>query len=240
LFWNLGTDGLQVVGIKIDAALGGALNFNDPWLELKLPCTYGTTWSDPTGDTYTASGFPVVRTGTVTGNADAYGSLELPLGAVYPEVLRVHVRREITDAAAVVTTNRIANVYSYYITTQTTPVVILQTDSTRINAGAWAITKRQLAVGSPGMVGTSEFGADEVSFTAYPNPASDAITLSAGGSGTDARRVQLLNGLGRIVLEETLVGDKSSIAVNGLAAGLYSLRLLSGEKLIGTSRITVQ
>lgn len=240
LFWALESDGLRVVGIKIDPALGGALNFDDPWLELKLPCTFGTTWSDPTSDNYTASGFPVVRTGTVTGNADAYGSLELPLSAVYPSVLRVHVRRAITDAAAFVTTNRIAHVYSYYIATQPAPIVVLQTDSTQINAGAWAITKRQLAIGNAGMVSVDEAAGTNFTFTAYPNPASEAITLGMSDASVASRRLQVLDQLGRVVMEETLLGDKQSVDVRSLPAGLYSLRLLADGRLLGTSRITVQ
>lgn len=239
LFWAATGQGLEMVGMRVDPALGGVLSFTDPALELKLPCTFGTTWSDPTADNYTASGFPVTRTGTITGNADAYGTLELPLNVDYPAVLRVHVRREITDASAVITTNRIANIYSFYITTLTAPIVILQEDSTRINAGAWAVTKRQLAVGNPGMVGLNEVGADEIQFSAFPNPATDVLNVSFAEGTTAATSVELIDATGRRALSTAVQGGRLTFDTDVLAPGLYTMRVFSGNNVIGMSRITV-
>lgn len=238
-FWAATGQGLEMVGTRVDPALGGVLSFTDPSLELKLPCTFGTTWSDVTSDSYTASGFPVTRTGTITGNADAYGSLELPLNVDYPAVLRVHVRREVTDASAVVTTNRIANIYSFYITTQTTPIVILQEDSTRINAGSWAVTRRQMAVGNPGMVGVEESGADGIRFHAFPNPTTDVLNVSFAEGTAVATNVELIDATGRRALNTAVQGGRVVLDAEGLKPGLYTMRVFSGETVIGTSRITI-
>ncbi|MBK8497465.1 MAG: T9SS type A sorting domain-containing protein [Flavobacteriales bacterium] len=237
LFWQVTASGLEMVGAR--TALEGTLEFNDPSLELKLPCTYGTTWSDATGDSYTVSSIPVIRTGTITGNADAYGTLHMPQGVTLPGVLRVHVRRAITDASAVVTTNRNSNIYYYYLETQAHPVVKLTEDSTQINNGGWAITMRQHSVGNPAQVGVGELDASEITFTPFPNPTSDLVNLSLSHAGAQARRLQVLDELGRVVMDETITTDKPSFSTRGLAEGLYTLRLLGAEGVLGTSRLVV-
>ena len=237
LFWQVTASGLEMVGSR--TALEGTLEFNDPSLELKLPCTYGTSWSDPTGDTYTVSSFPVTRTGTVTGVADAYGTLHMPQGVTLPGVLRVHVRRSIVDASAIATTDRISNIYYYYLETQAHPVVKLVEDSARINGGNWAVTRRQHSVGNPAQVGMNEAVDSDISFTVFPNPASDLINLSFDMGSLAARRLQVLDELGRIVMDETITSDKPSFSTRGLAAGPYTLRLLAADGVLGTSRLVV-
>ncbi|HRH37464.1 MAG TPA: T9SS type A sorting domain-containing protein, partial [Flavobacteriales bacterium] len=150
----------------------------------------------------------------------------------------VHVRQDVTDATAIVTTNRIANIYSYYITTQSHPILTLELDSTRINAGAWAITKSQLAVGNPGLVGVEENTAEPV-FTTYPNPATDLINVAFENGTSVATKIEVIDSRGAIVRNAAVVGGRGAIATQGLDAGLYTLRVTAGDRVLGTSRVTV-
>jgi Secretion system C-terminal sorting domain len=237
LFWDVTAQGLEMVGSR--TALEGVLDFNDPSLELKLPCSYGTTWSDATGDTYTVSGIPVTRVGTVTGNADSWGSLTMPWEVVFPEVLRVHLRRNISDNSAVLSTVRISNIYSYYAETLEHPIVKITIDSTQVSGGAWTVTKRQLTIGNPVGVGVNEVDANEMVFTAYPNPVVGAMTIDFTEPVATATRLQVLDLSGRVVLTDAVRGQSGQLDTSALPGGIYSLRVIAGERVLGVQRITV-
>lgn len=236
LFWQVTAAGLEMVGSR--TALEGVLDFNDPSLELKLPCTFGTTWSDVIGDTYTVSGFPVTRVGTVTGTADAWGSLSMPLGGQLTDVLRVHVRRDVQDNSAIVNTSRISNMYYFFTTNLEFPSIKLIEDSTRIGTGAWAVTKRQHSIGNPAVVGIDEADASAVSFVAYPNPTSGLLNVNIG-EALVSTRVEVLDPAGRLVKTTTILGGSGQMELGSLPAGLYSMRVFSGAQLLGVRRITV-
>jgi len=237
LFWDVTTNGIEQVGSR--TALEGVLDFNDPSLELKLPCTFGTTWTDATGDTYTVSGFPVTRVGTVTGNADGWGALAMPGAVLFPEVLRIHVRRNISDNSAILNTIRISNIYYYYAETLEHPIVKLTEDSTQINGGGWAVTKRQLTIGNPAVVGVGEMDADDIVFTAYPNPVAGVLTIGFAEPVSVSARLEVLDATGRVVLADAVRGANGQLDTSALPSGMYSLRVISGERVLGVQRITV-
>lgn len=236
LFWTVSAQGLEMVGSITD--LEGVLSFNDPSLELKLPCSFGTTWTDPTGDSYTVSGFPVTRVGTVTGNANSWGALTMPWSVVYPEVLRVHVRRDITDNSAIATIVRRSNIYSYYAETLEYPIVKITIDSTQINGGGWAVTERQLSIGNP-VNGVTEAQADDAVFTAYPNPVAGAMTIDFANPVATTTRLEVLDLSGRVVLTEAVRGQNGQLDTSALPGGIYSLRVIANERVLGVQRITV-
>jgi len=238
LFWATTANGLEQVGIR--AALEGTVSFSDPSLELKLPCTFGTTWSDPTGASYTVSGFPVARVGTITGSADAYGTLQMPWAVVYPAVLRVRVRRNIVDNSALGVVTRISNINSYYSTTQPHPIVKLIEDSTQFGTGAWAISRRALWTGNPVIVGTSDLTPDQFVFSAFPNPTSGIVTLSLDASAPTNCIAELTSATGQVVMTQRLSDNQGSMDVRALAPGVYQLRLFSANNLLGTQRLVVR
>lgn len=238
LFWNVTAQGLEQVGVR--TGLEGVVNFSDPALELKLPCTFGTSWSDPTGASYIVSGIiPVTRVGTVTGIADAYGTLTMPWDVDYPEVLRVKVRRDITDNSAVANVHRIANVNYYYIPTLSHPVITLTQDSVQLGTGAWTVAKRAQWTGNPVGVGFGELDEADIAFTAYPNPAIDMLNVAFAQGTSVATRVEVLDAAGRVVLNEVITGGRAAITTHGLRAGVYGVRVLAGQQLLGTRRVTV-
>ncbi|MEO8591380.1 MAG: hypothetical protein ABI432_18515, partial [Flavobacteriales bacterium] len=175
LFYTVTANGLEQVGSA--TSLEGKVNFTDALLELKYPCTYGTTWSDPTSASYTVGGFPVTRTGTITGNADGYGVLNVS-EVSYPSVLRVHTRKATTDASIVATINRVSHVWNFYTETTPYPVLKLMLDTVIVNGGAPSVVKSSQWIGGPGGVGMQDISFDEAQFNAYPNPASDVVTVS--------------------------------------------------------------
>lgn len=221
-FWNSTASGLYHVGSRTQ--LEGIIPFTDPLLELKFPCTYGTTWTDAMTANYVVSGIiPVTRIGNITGIADAYGTLRLPEAGVVTNALRVKVRREVNDNSAVANVVRIANVHNFYSPTLPYPVLQLTEDSVRIGTGAWTVVKAAQWIGNGFIVGVDENDLEAVSFTAYPNPVSEVLSVILPEGG--AFDAEVLDAAGRIVLQRRLSADRASVDVQGLTSGTYLLRI---------------
>jgi hypothetical protein len=71
---------------------------------------------------------------------------------------------------------------------------------------------------------------ETVSF--YPNPAKDIVNIK---SATNATRVTVMNALGQVVLNQSVVNK--SVNISGLNTGLYMVNVYNGNKLVATSRI---
>lgn len=236
LFYTVTANGLEQVGVS--AALEGKVNFTDAVLELKYPCTYGTTWSDPTAASYTVGGFPVTRTGTITGSADGYGVLNVS-EVSYPSVLRVHTRKATTDAS-IATINRVSHVWNFYTETTPYPVLKLMLDSVVVNGGAPTVARTSQWIGGPGGVGMQDISSDDVQFIAYPNPANEAFTLTMNTTAPTMGMAEVTNAAGQLVMTQRISGNQASVNVHGLAPGVYQLRVISSEGVLGTRRLVVQ
>ncbi|MBK9176682.1 MAG: hypothetical protein IPM46_10185 [Flavobacteriales bacterium] len=212
-FWNSTADGLYHVGSKTSAE--GLLNFTDPLQELKFPCTFGTTWTDAMTASYLAGGIvPVTRIGSISGHADAYGTLRLPEGAEVLNALRVKVRRQINDNSAVADVVRIANVHYFYSLSMPYPMLQLTEDSVRIGTGAWTVVKGAQWIGNGFIVGLDESSLQEVAFSAYPNPVSEMLNIViAGGEVFEA---EVMDAAGHVVLQHRLSADRPSLDVRKL------------------------
>lgn len=238
-YWGVTTGGLEIVGSR--TPLEGVINYTDNVLELKLPCTYGTTWTDSYGASFTASGIPATRVGTLTGNADAWGTLVLPVVET-PNVLRVHVRKETTDQAAIATIVRRSNIWYFYAETMTFPLLKLSIDTVIISGGNPSVTKTAEWMFGPGGVGFGEIDADQVQFLAYPNPASDVLQLDLGEQGASATVVSFVDAKGAVVREQGVVPSSGMVTLNvqGMAPGAYTVRLIGQGRLLGTHRVVVR
>lgn len=238
LFWNYAADGLYQVGVR--SGLEGLANFSDPVLELKYPCTFGTTWSDITLASYNSPLGAVSRTGTITGVADAYGSLGM--SEVYlDDVLRVKVRRDFTDVAALATVRRITNTWYYFTEDEAWPQVKLVVDSASINGGGYTVTRSAQWMGGVGGVGVGEINADEVLFTPYPNPTAGIVDLGLGMA--EVRSVEVFTAAGQLVTSEVKpisATRSSAIDLTGMPAGVYHVKVTATDHRTASRRVVVQ
>lgn len=238
LFWEYSDDGMRLVGSR--TSVEGFISYSDPVLELRYPCTYGTTWSDVVAANYTSPLGPATRAGTVTGVADAYGTVEVSEASI-PNCLRVKVRRAFTDITAIGTIQRNSTTWYYYSETYPWPVVKLVTDSVVINNGAPAVFKTAQWMFGPGGIGLNEVDANVVTFTPYPNPTSGLVDLRL--DDTNVRTIEVFDAAGQIVRTRSLrAGDVATgtLDLTGLSSGVYQVRVTQADGRRGAQRVVVQ
>lgn len=85
---------------------------------------------------------------------------------------------------------------------------------------------------------------DAAAFQAYPNPATELVTLKLDRTQANApTAVQLLNEVGSVVrtleLSPTATGTELLVSVADLPAGLYIYRLLANGAVVATRRLSV-
>jgi hypothetical protein len=241
LFWGLTANGLEVLA---DLSGLGLVRYTDPVLELKLPCTFGTSWSDVVSAAYVVSGFNVQRTGTVTGLGDAYGTLELP-EVELENVLRVKVRKVFQDNSPIINVQRISETHYFYTDGVPHPALRLQLDTVIIGTGNPAATREAQWMYGNGNVSVADIDLDNIRFTAYPNPATGAVHLTFGSSEHGARSVELMDATGRIVARRPLAtlnttDVQGAFDAANLAPGVYHIRLIGENSVLGTQRLVVQ
>ncbi|MBR4391249.1 MAG: T9SS type A sorting domain-containing protein [Bacteroidales bacterium] len=76
----------------------------------------------------------------------------------------------------------------------------------------------------------------------YPNPLNSqqslTVTIPENQAPADGVKIQVINLLGQVVKEETMMGDRCSI--NGLSTGMYTLRVLAGNAMIYNNKLIVK
>ena len=238
-FYEYSSTGVKILGQR--SPLEGLFAYSDPAQELVYPCTFGTTWTDAVGATYNTQLGPATRVGTITGIADGYGTLELPEDLV-PNVLRVKVRRNYTDQAALGTVSRISTTYFFFTENEVHPVLRLQEDSVSINGGAYSVQKGAQWMFGPGNVGIIDHAA--VRFNAYPNPVADVLALDLTGVELTVTSVTVVDARGAVVLQQGVNAGAANglltVDMQGLASGLYTVNLLSEGRVLGNRRVVVR
>jgi hypothetical protein len=225
LFWNSDANGLFLVGERTLASFA----YSDPVKELAYPCTFGTTWTDNGSATFVISGFNVVRSVSLTGEGTGYGTLQLPSGSV-DDVLRVSVRKQVTDQSFA-SVLRISNVTYFFVDTVEYPILSLSVDSLIISGGAPGVTFSNRWMYGQGILGVEGVSASDITFTAYPNPTNDLLTLPVAVNG--AATCEVVDAAGRVVLTRTLGASAAThqLPVNGLPAGMYTARIIDQDGL---------
>lgn len=241
-FYTYSSTGVDYQGMAIPD-FDVLMTYQDPERILVFPCSINTTWEDLYGGAWNSSGgVEVTTTGTLTATADAQGTLLMPYGTV-SNVLRVTT----TTSHADVFSNQGAIQYDmithdFYKPGIPFPLVsFVQQDIVGMGNefheqnGSWL----------PGdFVGLSEAVSNAIGISVLPNPASHHATIIFGSQG-GTLQLAITDATGRLVRSERLEHQpfgigKHELALTGLPAGLYTVRLTDALGQHGVKKLIVE
>lgn len=219
--------------------------FSDGALELKLPLAYSDNWTDAIAGTFNIDGNPAVRSGSVTGVADATGHVHLPGGSI-THVLRVRTRVNETttfNPGIPITVTHRRTEYAYYTPFLKAPIVRVYgdtlTSSINVNQTTSGIEWLDDAA-----LGTSDRTADAFGLSLFPNPANTTVDLTYLTLGTARMTVEVTDVRGAVVLRKDLGGRSASMQrerldVGALQPGLYQVTLTDAQGARSTQRLSI-
>ena len=253
------TDGNASTYFKSSASLyellgldGGAfiLNYNtNPATIASYPITFGYVNNDTGAGTISASGQSGTFTSTITTTADGTGTLNfnsLP-AASYSNCLRIKTVQKINFSAAggLITGNIDMVIYNFYVGGTKFP--IFTANYMNINAPAAGLNNQrqdQVSVLSSVALGIGDKKLNDISFKAYPNPASSQVAVHFVLTQKESYTIDIVNSLGQVVksvakpdLQPGLYNEV--IDINGLSAGIYHIRV-QGKNSTGVEKLIVE
>ena len=86
-------------------------------------------------------------------------------------------------------------------------------------------------------VGIEAFSSSDLKVKLFPNPVNDLLYI--GGEDLAGARIQILNLLGSVLMEEHLMGGNGSLNMTGLNEGIYFIRIMKNDRQF-LGRVAVQ
>lgn len=221
---------------------GTSLIVNAPMPKyVAFPCTMGSTWSTPHSAEFEYDGEDVFRSGTVSGEADGYGTLTMPWGTV-PNVLRIHLMNVMQDSLALFTMDYTYESYLYYVAGQSYPIAELVTATIDMGFGQPQVVQFSRWTGELTM------GMDAPSLTdgivrAYPNPTTDGVNIVVTDDFAANPAVTVLDAVGCAVHQQGLVvtsGNTAPLDLSGLTPGTYTLVIVDRKGLRATAQVVLR
>ena len=191
---------------------GTIVALTDTRRALMWPLTYDDSWTDTYAGAYNVAGFDVTRTGTYNGEADAYGTLEMPWGTV-ANALRVHITAAQSDASPFATLEQDIDSYQWFVVGEPWPVLEVVTNTISSPLGPFTTTYSLWQADA--VTGTPERTAPAAELRGWLLPGGAAFALNRPATGV------LLDAAGRVAGTLT---RQALIGLAGLAPGLYIVR----------------
>lgn len=208
-------------------------------LELQLPLTYDQTWTDQVEGTVLSDGSVGSRSGFISGDADAFGSIVLPGGLTAP-VLRVYT--SINETIDITIGGNPANVahkrhqYDYFVPWLKMPILTSYVDSMTY---LLTVSESGIRYMSSAPVGVSEQATMADGFTLFPNPMQDAVTVNFPRLPGQGARIEVFDALGREVRSENVgaTAAQRTLSLAGEEPGCYFVRYRDAAGNTSTQRL---
>lgn len=230
LYWGVLNNNNQVL-----------MRYTDANQELVLPCTFGTTWTDPSLAEYSSGGSVLgSRTGDLTGEADGYGDLIMPFGTI-TNVLRVHLIENMSDVTVAGDATIQGSRFQYYKPGIAAPLV--ETVNNVINSPNGQNLEQLVQWLSSDITGMGPALDRAIGMNVFPQPAHGSTTVTYGAQGqVDFTLLdpsgRLVRRIGRSVVAAGI--HQLQLDLTGLAAGIYMLHAITDHQEQGTVRVVVE
>ncbi len=209
----------ELLSVKINTI---ALTFTNTGIIARYPISYGYTLSDPVAGSITFS-ISANFTGNITTTADGQGTLKMPQGHTFTNILRLKSVQTITATVfsfPIGTVNQ--TTYSYYHSTAKFPILTVNNTATTFSSQT---TNATTANGNAAFldVGIKTNYLNSVNFGIYPNPAINSVFILLENNQV-AESVSIINSIGQKVKSYNNVNQ---ISVSELPRGIYYMEIKS-------------
>ena len=216
-------------GSKTDySGFTSGVNYSDPIDHFTYPLSYQNSGTDTYSGEVIGVGGDHPITGTQSYEVDGWGTLITPY-ETFEDVLRItHTAEETLGGNITVLTNRTQT--SWYSPDYPIPVMVIVTDFSTTMGMPLDTTQTISALVSytSGTVGIRDHK-PENTFTIYPNPTTDYITLKTDGQNENIV-LKIYSANGKLVKEASLNRDEN-IDVSVLSPGIYiAVMLVDGKR----------
>jgi hypothetical protein len=191
--------------------------------ELRFPLSYLSAYTDSFSRWFNdLSGSDWhQQTGTLTVEADGYGTLISPDGMSYPNALRVHLTYAYVDSSMFGLQSYSQSHYRWYATGVKGFIVQADMSLSNPNVVETASYQKQTNM-STGIQSTTQVNDLQLS----PNPASDVVTLQRT-DGLSIGLVDVCNALGQKVIVLNVASSHATVNISELPSGFYTVHMIS-------------
>lgn len=213
----------EILGIQTNTL---SINFTNSGIIAKYPIAYGSSSTDNLSGTFTFS-LSGTCSGNVTTAADGQGTLNLPGGLSFTNILRVKSVQTITLTAFFTQLGTIRQtIYNYYKSSQKFPVLSINYSYIDVpllgapNTSGYAAGSTNFFV-----TGLKENVLENTAIHLYPNPVQTNLTLAILDNST-LKEIKMYNQLGELVLKSQ---EAENINVSALTKGIYMAEIFTDK-----------
>ena len=178
--------------------------------------------------------------GSLTMEADGYGSITMPDGALIENTLRLRSVMTYLDSNAVfgVTTHQ-DTLFTWYAEGLDGPLMTMARGHYALTSGY--VSPLPLTVYRQ-EAPNSVHGPEAATFRpqVFPNPFTEEAMVDLGGFGPGAKHVTITDAQGRVVVQRSIADDRMILDANGFSPGLHVLRVSRTDGLTAMGRFVVQ
>lgn len=222
------TQQLELLGTSVSQS---TLVMSDPKIVMKWPMSFGNSFSDGYAGTRTYGMQNLAFSGTINVTASGTGTLELPGGQVFSNVLQV-ITTDISGISGNYGMAYAPEKFDYFISGTSEPLLsVIKMD--HIGADTLMILWNNSVV-------TALKETQTPGFEIFPNPAEDRLVIAQGSVANKSRTIILSDVAGKKVKMVKLpAGSKTTtMDLTGLVPGVYLLQLENDDG-ISTKKIVI-
>jgi hypothetical protein len=231
-YYKSTTNQLEIIGFEDPNVL---LVLSDPMIVGSFPFGMGSSFTDVAAGTCTAmalGGATGVASGTTNVSGSGSGTLMLPGGTSFSNVLQVVSRTQIniSISGGAVTLNNDGVEYTYYHSSQKFPIMSVAYTTV---TGSFPSYTADIKINTSVITGLNDLNFD-AAFSIFPNPAKNNFNVNLHNVDNATCKMEIVNATGALVRSVDL-GTTSEIAQNvsisDLAPGIYMVKTTLGDKV---------